>query len=389
MVQAPRYIEQLVSKFQDGSISPDELNSLLDWYNAHDDSHVTIPIKEFEDRDQIKARILGKLITRVREEKTTRIRRFRTYRWHWVAAAMLLFAFIATWSGLKYFGNNKEHVELTHTTIEPGGNKATLTLANGKEIVLRTDQEGIIVGNSISYRDGSGLEDDDLSNLGENSEQLILQTPRGGTYQITLPDGTEAWLNAATTLKYPSRFTEEHRIVEVQGEAYFDVQPAYRRDGSKIPFKVISKQQEIEVVGTQFNISAYPEQQYSKTTLIEGKIVLRDKDRQFVLKPGDQATTTTANTALRQVQTATYTSWRNGKFSFDDKSFAEIMNEVGHWYDLTIVYEGQIPHEELVGDAFRNQNLQLVLRVLDVAEIDYTIDVPNRKLIIKEKKRQT
>jgi ferric-dicitrate binding protein FerR (iron transport regulator) len=389
MVQDPRYIEQLISKFQDGSINPDEYKSLLDWYNGHDDSQVTIPVTKLEDPEQIKERVLGGLMSRIKEESPTRISRFRAYRWHWAAAAMLLFAFAATWSGLKYFGSDKEHIELAHTTIEPGGNKATLTLANGKEIVLRTDQEGIIVGNSISYRDGSGVADDDLTDLGENSKQLILQTPRGGTYQITLPDGTEAWLNAATTLKYPSRFTDEHRTVEVQGEAYFDVQSAYRSDGSKIPFKVISKQQEIEVVGTRFNISAYPQQPYSKTTLIEGTVILKDRGRHFVLKPGDQATTTAKDTKLRQVQTATYTSWRNGKFSFDDKSFAEIMNEIGHWYDLTIVYEGKIPKEELVGDAFRNQNLQFVLRVLDVAEIDYSIDVPNRRLIIKEKKHHT
>jgi len=385
MFQDPRYIEQLISKFHDGNISSDELKLLVDWYNMHDDSHVTIPMKEFENRDQIKERMLGKLITRIKEGKPVHIKRFQSYRRRWIAAAILLFAFFASWSILNYL-RNKELVQLAHTTIEAGGNKATLKLANGKEIELRTDQGGIIVGKNILYQDGTVIEDDDFFNHSKNNEKLILETPRGGTYRITLPDGTDVWLNAETTLKYPSHFTDEHRTVEVLGEAYFDVRSVYRGDGSKIPFKVISKQQEIEVLGTQFNISAYPEQSYSKTTLIEGKVILRDSKKQFILKPGYQATTTAESTELRQVHTANYTSWRNGKFSFDGKNFAEIMNEIGHWYNLTIIYEGEIPNEELVGDAFRNQNLQFVLRVLDVAEIDYHIDIPNRKLIIKEKK---
>src|SRR5690606_18509692 len=388
MIHDPKYIEQLVYKFKNGSIDSYELQVLIDWYNSHDDTLVTIPLSDDEkSHHQIKTRMLDGLLSKIQEDKPTPYLRSNIRKLYWAAAVAILIIFIGIWTNHVYVNKGVEPATLVRTTIEPGGNKATLTLTDGRQINLSTSQDGIIVNNGITYGDGTTLQENGLlDDANDKVAKLVLQTPRGGTYRVTLPDGTLVWLNAASKLTYPTHFTNEQRVVELEGEAYFDVQSAYRNDGSKKPFKVISSQQEIDVLGTQFNISAYPDQTSSKTTLIEGKIALTDQHKQMLLSPGDQAVTTHLGTRVQQVDAGNYVAWRDGKFSFDGKSFSDVMTEIGHWYDLTIVYEGQVPAVELAGDAFRNQNISLVLRVLDVADINYSLDPVQRKLIIKGKK---
>lgn len=401
-------IEDLIHKFRKGKITSAELKMLLDWYNGHDDGHVEIPLVPGDHPHALKARMLNALTARIDRDraqgaqeaarKMRRLQRRRIWTGWAGAAAVLVFAIVGYWVIHPYLDwkNEAGDRQLSDATIAPGGHKAVLIRADGREIVLRADQKGIQIGDQIRYLDGTSLaEETQIGALGRGGaiEQLILRTPRGGTYQITLPDGTDVWLNAGTTLTYPSRFDEDQRRVEIVGEAYFAVRPAYHEDGTKIPFWVSTPQQEIEVLGTEFNVAAYPDQPFSKTTLIEGRVRLNDHRQTFVLQPGDQATTVNTRaspgapikTTLQTVETGTFTAWRDGRFSFDGKSFVEIMNEIAHWYDLEAVYKGETPREELVGDAFRNQNLGLVLRVLDVAEIDYDIDVINRKLIIHGK----
>ncbi|NGM66568.1 FecR family protein [Sphingobacterium sp. SGR-19] len=387
MIHDPKYIEQLVYKFKNSSINPQELQVLIDWYNSHDDTAVTIPLSDGESYQQIKIRMLDGLLSKIQEDKTIPYHRYNIRKLYWIAAVATLIISISIWANHVYVNKSVEPSTSVRTTIEPGGNKATLTLTDGRQINLSTSQDGIVVNNGITYDDGTTVQTDGLlDDVDDKVAKLVLQTPRGGTYRVTLPDGTLVWLNAASKLTYPPHFTDEQRVVELEGEAYFDVQSAYRTDGSKKPFKVVSSKQEIDVLGTQFNISAYPDQTSSKTTLIEGKIALTDQHKQVLLSPGDQAVTTHLGTRVQQVDARNYMAWRDGKFSFDGKSFAEVMTEIGHWYDLTVAYEGQVPAVELAGDAFRNQNIGLVLRVLDVADINYSLDSVKRKLIIKGKK---
>ncbi|MNL24203.1 hypothetical protein D3C87_1456270 [compost metagenome] len=135
-------------------------------------------------------------------------------------------------------------------------------------------------------------------------------------------------------------------------------------------------------------MTAYPDQVADKTTLVEGKVAVNDQQRHFTLKPNEQAITAMGKTIVKQVNPDNYTAWRDGRFSFDGKTFEETMAEIGRWYDLDIVYANEIPKEELTGDAFRNQNISLALRVLAVTHIDYKLDIRQRKLTIKGKKEQ-
>lgn len=380
-------IEHLVFKFNSGSITAAELKVLLEWYNSHDDQQVTIPSKVDESDEVVKSRMLTNLLSKVAEEQSRQPRKTRLdIRWLAAAAAVLVVAF-GTWMATEYktpVGNS----ELLKTSIEPGGNKATLTLTDGRAIQLSSSQAGIVAGEKITYTNGTPVENTAPAHSPDGQEQLSLHTPRGGTYKIILSDGTQIWLNAQTTIKYPVRFNTTERVVELEGEAFFKVKSAYRANGEKIPFKVISNRQEVEVLGTQFNMTAYPGKVSSKTTLVEGKVAISDQQHRFILAPNEQAVTTTGKTMVKQVDPANYTAWRDGKFSFNDKTFEETMDEIGRWYDLDIIYTNEIPKEELVGDAFRNQNISLVLRLLDVAEIDYKLDVPHRKLTIKGKKNR-
>lgn len=379
-------IEHLVFKFNKGNISPEEFQILQDWYNSHDDQQVIIPSKADESGDVVKSRMLENLLAKIAEEQPQSIKLYPRLKWLTAAAAILAITLV-TWIFIQN-KRSEQNPQVQTTEIKAGGNKAILTLQDGRNILLSSSQTGIVTGSNITYANGSPVEN---TGLDESSEiqKLILHTPRGGTYTITLEDGTQVWLNAASTLKYPSRFGATGRIVELEGEAYFKVKPSYRQNGEKIPFKVISAQQVVEVLGTQFNMNTYTNQPFSKTTLVEGKVAIRDQFNNFELAPGEQAVTASGKTKVRKVAVGNYTAWRDGKFSFDGKTFEETMNDIARWYDLHVVYENGIPEEELTGDAYRNQNIRFVLRLLDdVAEVDYKLDIANRKLIIKGKKNR-
>ncbi len=404
------YIEALAHKYRHGTLTPAEEADFEAWYNSHhDDSFV------HSDADR-PGRAMRRLYGNIhRDVRSPVIRKLRAWLPYAAAVAVL---FIVGWllldtrhqaSGLPGgpAGNG-----LAATGILPGGNRATLTLADGRSVDLSEVQAGIIAGDEITYLDGSAvLGESAIKGVGgephkptnAHTHMLALTTPKGGTYQITLPDGSKVWLNANSTLKYPSRFSGDSREVILEGEAFFAIshQPSAIGKGmtansrqptaGRLPFRVVTRGQTVEVLGTQFNISAYSDDPETKTTLVEGKVKVMPGTEKgslqkglldYVLKPGQQATTRATATQIREVDTAGYIAWKSGKFSFDGKPFTQVMDEVSRWYDLEIIYEGVKPAGQLVGDAFRNQNLSIVLGMLDVLEINYKLDVPERKLTI-------
>ncbi|SEK36199.1 FecR family protein [Olivibacter domesticus] len=271
--------------------------------------------------------------------------------------------------------------------IHPGSNRATLTLANGQTVNLSEAQAGIIVGDGISYLDGSAVLNEPANELkNETIDQLMLNTPKGGTYQLTLPDGTKVWLNAASTLKYPSRFNGKERIVELEGEAYFEVSKEWSiRDRSKmIPFFVRTNSQTVQVLGTQFNISAYPDESAVKTTLVEGKVLVAptiDHWTPTTIKPSEQATTHGAAIDISTVDTKQYTAWKDGRFHFKRTPLEEVMRQVSRWYDVDVIYSNGIPNETFTGKVSRSASLAELLDILRLSAIDVTLE--NNQLIVK------
>lgn len=395
----------LLARYLDGECSETELRRLYEHFGHPENDgalveairlymtqHVTTYDEEFSLADEIADRAFHRVMKATKPKKRL--------RWLRYAAAVILLS-----SVIGYFVIDRHMPPVDNfatTEISPGSNRAILTLADGRKIDLSSGQAGIVVADDITYLDGttvfshtsegrmseSSVAERHLPTI--DSRLLTLTTPKGGTYSITLPDGSRAWLNAASTLKYPSRFSEDAREIILEGEAYFEVkEERIAEQGSQQgrrfrPFKVRTAGQTIEVLGTEFNVSAYADDSEIQTTLVEGKVKvsIAESNVSNILYPGQQAVMQGTAIDVREVDTEPYTSWKSGKFSFDGKPFVKVMDEVSRWYDLEVVYVGGKPNGQLVGDAYRNQNLSIVLGMLDVLEINYKLDIPERKLTI-------
>ncbi|ACU06181.1 FecR family protein [Pedobacter heparinus] len=224
--------------------------------------------------------------------------------------------------------------------IGPGGNKATLTLSNGKVIPLSSTKTGVVIeGDHLTYNDGTVLASPQNMVLNE----VQVSTPLGGTYQVSLPDGTRVWLNAGSTLKFPSSFADlKERIVRLSGEAYFEV--ARIKSPQGIKFIVKTAQQEVSVLGTHFNINSYADEPNTKTTLLEGSVRLSVPLLQnggTILKPGEQGFNEGQRIEVSKVEAEEVIAWKNGEFAFSNERLESIMRKIARWYDVTVVYENK------------------------------------------------
>jgi len=319
--------------------------------------------------------------------------------------------------------------------IAPGKNSATLTLANGKIINLSDEQTGVVIdASSLKYSDGSVISDANPSSRTEGRDlsddkdpsilrddgqvnTLAVSTPRGGTYQVVLPDGTRVWLNAGSALKFPARFSGTERVVELTGEAYFEVATAYttsagsssstatspslRGRRTKQSFKVVSGNQELTVLGTHFNVNAYGDEGGVRTTLLEGSIKIASQAHNdqsgtnaVILKPGQQSILASNKQTLNkqtvdkqikilEVDTEEAIAWKNGYFSFSDDKIQDIMQTISRWYDIEVSYEGNITTDGFNGKISRNKNISQVLKMLEDTKLVH-FNVKGRRVIVRE-----
>lgn len=303
-------------------------------------------------------------------------------------AAALIFAAdpIANWSN----GRIRPQANTVNAAeIAPGTNRATLTLADGQAIDLSEAQAGIIVGEAITYLDGSlvidseseGESREDKPQAGPKTYNLQLTTPKGGTYQITLPDGSRVWLNSASTLSYPSRFEGKERVVQLAGEAYFDVNEARTlTDSQKIPFLVHTQNQVVEVLGTEFNISAYADDPETKTTLVTGSVRVSSDNETLQLSPNQQATLRGDVLQVKQVDVRAYTDWKAGFFSFRETSLTDAMRQLSRWYNLDVAYDESVSEMYFFGKIKRDNNLNKVLSILEKSGLNCRITNENNRI---------
>ena len=282
------------------------------------------------------------------------------------AAALLLMGVLFFWPEGQHNHDRQHQATSDSTPIVPGGNKALLTLADGRKIDLSTSHDGIVVGKEITYVDGTSVLREPI-HTESGTQQLVLSTPKGGTYQLTLSDGTKVWLNSASTLTYPDHFTENERVVELQGEAYFEVTHAPGQTGSVgWPFRVMSKGQVAEVLGTTFNIAAYPDEAEVTTTLVDGAVQVVNQVSQKVnrLTPGTQSVIRGAETAISEVDVEHYTAWKNGYFAFADEHITDVMTVIARWYDIEVEYEGDMSHKYFGGTISRFEHFETLLKTI-------------------------
>lgn len=267
--------------------------------------------------------------------------------------------------------------------VAPGGNKAILTLADGTKVILDSANNGAITrqGNVtiIKLNDGQLAYQPSTSSTIPTILYNTISTPRGGQYQVVLADGSKVWLNAASSIKFPNAFPGKDRKVEITGEAYFEV----AHNAAK-PFYVDAAEMEVKVLGTHFNVNAYADEGSIKTTLLQGSVRVSEGEKSVVIKPGEQAQLQTVSHELRtkgNVNLEKIMAWKNGFFSFDDANIKTIMKELARWYNIDVIYEGEVPPVQFSGAIGRDLTLNQVMSVLDETRIHY--ELIGRKLIIK------
>lgn len=256
----------------------------------------------------------------------------------------------------------------------PGGNKAILKLSNGTTIVLDTAKTGLLaVQGSISVnktKEGQLIYKVTKNSATKAITYNTLSTPRGGQYQVVLPDGSKVWLNAASSLKFPSSFSGKERMVELSGEAYFEV-----AKNPDMPFKVVSETAEVLVLGTHFNVMAYEDEKALKTTLLEGSVKITSARMEDILEPGEQAVVG-RNGSMKVVDNINVNdaiAWKNGLFQFNDADLPTIMRQAARWYDLDVFYEGQIPQRHFTGRISRNVKASELLSILEYTGVNFRI----------------
>ncbi len=384
---------ELIIKYLNNSINASELEAL----NASlDDPQYDEILKEYIESNYISD--LGyksfnteaakkEIIASIRKEKSkeTQVKIIPWYKrkpFKYAAAASVVLLI-----SLTFVFNTKNTPTVTpvvvNNNIKIGTDKAVLTLGDGTDVVLEKGQD---------------FSDDHISSNGEeiiyNSKATTkpeiaynyLTIPRGGQFFIKLADGTQVWLNSESQLKYPERFVEgELRQVElIYGEAYFEVSPSTKHKGSK--FKIRTNVQEIEVLGTEFNIKAYQDEPIIYTTLVEGSVSVKNDEKSEILKPREQSVLDIRSNAIavREVNIENEIGWIHGEFIFYKKSLKEIMTVLSRWYDVTIIFQDKsLENIEFNGELGRSQKIEDILNLIKRTKIINTYEINNKTIILK------
>lgn len=375
MLENKFHISELIAAYLREDISASQLEELNAWLAESEVNRafITRINKEKELSEQLKAfndvnedALWDKTMSRLKQKpmvKRVLFNRFPVYK---IAAAAII---LLTLSFSLYFFKEKRRNSISYTNdIAPGKIGATLTLSNGKKIRLATTLNGEIAKESgISIAKNSAgelvyqIQENSTANKGINT----LSTAKGETYIIILPDQSKVWMNAASTLTYATSLNDHGvRHVKLDGEAYFEI----TKDKAH-PFIVESNGQQVEVLGTHFNVNSYKDEESLKTTLLEGSVrvsSLRGTKQTQDLKPGQQSSlSVTGNVEVADVETELFTAWKDNKFIFDNSDIKSVMRIVQRWYNVDVVYVGQLPDDDFGGKVSRFDNVSSILRILE------------------------
>jgi ferric-dicitrate binding protein FerR (iron transport regulator) len=387
----PDYYQDLLQRYLDGKCSAREGEELFAWL-ASDAGRK--PLLEALQRDYdnmvqrpgdtlpaaVNERIQARLEQSIRLHPGTRVRRLQR-GWITSAAAVLVLGVGAyTWS--RYERRPKpvsSGAPVAVQDVGPGGNKAMLTLGDGKTIDLNNAASG-----QLARQGGAGLVKTGAGQLAYTAVGTgaalynTVSTPRGGQYQVVLADGTHVWLNASSSLHFPTTFTGKERRVILTGEAYFEVAPDVRQ-----PFRVTVGDMDVAVLGTHFDVMAYTDEDRATTTLLEGAVQVSEGTSSSLVRPG-QAASLDAHTHRLHVAPADLegaVAWKNGYFRFDGVDLPVVMRQLSRWYDVDVDYQGRREKTyEFVGTVARSANLSSVLKVLEINGVQ--VKMAGKKLIV-------
>lgn len=368
--------DNLIIKLLENTISKEESSALVQWLNNKEN------LDYFNDFVEINYLLNAKQefdyknsLEKVKKRLHKKPKKIRPTFFKYAAAVILLLT-------SSYFLLKNDNVTVSDTEIQnnikPGYQKATLVLSNGKAIDLEAFENQVIVNNNITkiQNTNAGLvynSTDAVDNGDITPEFNTLIVPIGGVYQVTLPDGTKVWLNSKTSLKYPEKFTSKNRLVQLEGEAYFEVTKNTKE------FIVQTNTASITVLGTHFNVSSYPDDTYMSSTLVEGKIELASlkSKNKVVLEPQQRAVLKEDNPTINvnTVDTSVFTSWREGKFYFQREKLGHILAKVSRWYDVDIVFEDEKLKDKIfTGVVFKDKSISYLLKMISkTTKVNYKI----------------
>jgi len=383
-------VEKLLEKYRAGLCTEQEKALVESWHLFE----LSEKKSDLKHDDIVEARTQ---IWQAIEEQTELNAKSNYITWLKVAAAAVVLFFIGFVINrqLNKQYNNQDIAKNKPTAIKPGGNKATLTLADGSKISLTDATNGVIAkqaGINITKTKNGELIYTVVSTSSEKTKNLYntIETPRGGQYQINLPDGTKVWLNAESSLKYPTAFSSDERLVQLKGEAYFEVAKLLNKKGGRVAFKVNSeigegRNQQVEVLGTHFNINAYTDEPNNKTTLLEGKVRILNMSSlaSTILKPGQQSVIAASSPSVlvKNVDAEDAVAWKDGFFSFNDENLQTIMNKISRWYNVDISYRGAKMDKLFGGRISRFNSVNEVLETLQ-ATGDVHFKIEERRILV-------
>ena len=387
----PQAIADLFDKYLNNNCSPREVSELMRYFHTIEAKQLDQLILAELEQDNVEARegeykeILDRVFVKIDQEIVVAGPAKAKKLWPRFAAAASII--LGLGFGGYFLLHKKAQQPIAQNVqfkkdLSPGGTKAYLTLANGHRIALSDTTNGKIAIQSgvVITKTGDGqlvYQAAPAVNPGINTEPAynMIETPKGGQYRVVLPDGTQVWLNAASSLKYPARFAGNERKVELTGEGYFEVV-----HNSRQPFKVTTNGLVVEDLGTHFNINCYTDEPAALTTLLEGAVKVNGKT---TLHPGEQAQLMVSGTlAVRTVDTDEAVAWKNGVFMFSNESLGSIMRKIGRWYNTDITFSNeQLKQVTFSGTISRLDNVSKVLRRLALTN-EATFSIENNRIII-------
>lgn len=378
-----------IDKYLSGEATPEEEAFIEKYYQYFEHNADTAHSLSNEEIEVIKHRMLEKLREKMDQPGPAPVISMQSKKnFRWIAAASVLVIFSTSffflWNPKKTISTEDSIVNISvKQDVAPGGKKAMITLGDGSQILLDSSQNGTISqqGNIKVIKLSNGEIVYKPQDENNNSEVSIntLTTPIGGQYQLTLTDGTKVWMNSASSISYPTAFIGSERKVKITGEVYFEV-----AKNAKQPFLVkINDHTEISVLGTHFNVNAYDDKGAAMVTLLEGSVRIKNNNEVQMLKPGQQAETNEAIKIINSVNIDLVMAWKNGYFSFDNTRLQMVMKQLTRWYDVDVVYEGNVPDMKFWGSINMNSTLSQVLKILEESGVYFKIE--NKKIIVLSK----
>ena len=370
---------ELAQKWLEGTITEEEKEVFSNWYNKNQGEEIIVPKNHGTSDDEYRNGLLNRIQWKISSDDN-KVRRISWYRPAIAAAVALL---LVSLGAVYYLNPGKKVMPAAKVDatmdILPGGDKATLTLGNGATLMLDRMADGAVTkeGGLIIRKAGGELVYESRNTDRFPVTYNTIRTPRGGQYRVVLPDGSKVWLNAASSLSYPTAFSGPERIVKLTGEGYFEITKVWSGNKS-IPFRInVNDREIVEVLGTHFNIMAYSDEKNIKTTLLEGsvKVIKPGTDNSSILRPG-QESVYNGNKGFQvrsDIDANQSVSWKNGLISYKNADIQTIMRQIERWYDVTVIYKDHIPYRSFTGGIARNSRLSSVLKVLELNDIHFEL----------------